>query len=106
MDKTENQIMEVAPDERRSCPDAQELEEMKNLLREYGEALNYVRDKSIVNVVFAARDHDRLANYLLSEWGYEIGPESAGEMAIRLLRGLKRITTQRKPRRPVGGGPC
>jgi len=96
VEKTENQIT-----------DAQELEEMKNLLREYGEALNHVRDKSIVNVVFAARDHEKLANYLLSDWSYEIGPESAGEMAIRLLKEFKKTKPQCewKPRRPVGGGP-
>lgn len=89
--------------------DSQQLEEeKKDALNRYGEILLHMQDKTIVSVVFAARDHEKLANYLFSDWGDNIGEEgseSAGEMAIRLLRQLKKIRDIQLKRRPVGGGP-
>jgi hypothetical protein len=74
-----------------------ESEKQNRHLKEMdGETLFAMRGESIEGVVYAAFDHQRLAKYLLAEWGEDIGPgpdhagESASEVAMKLLDELKK----------------
>ena len=71
-------------------------EQQDHLKKQDGETLFAMRGKSIDSVVYASRDHGRLAKYLLAEWSEDIGlgpdhaGESASDVAMRLLDELKK----------------
>lgn len=93
------------PEGRTLSPEEQEAEvkrqaaEMAELKRLDGEVLYALRGKRIDSVVYAALDHERLADYIQAEWSQCIGlhppnevnslggkGESAAEIAINLLK--------------------